>query len=66
MQRKQCINIFITCSGKAWSNMFRKDRFKLDQVQRGAARAFKGMKKAILLKISWCEQLEEENVTSGD
>lgn len=64
MQREECINIFITCSDKAWSNMFRKDRFKLDQVPRGAARIIKGMKKAILPEISQCEQMKEENVTS--
>jgi len=66
MQRKQCINAFITCSDKAWSNMFKKNRFKWDQVQRGAARTIKGMKKAVLLEISWCEQVKEENIISGD
>lgn len=66
MQRKQCINIFIICSVKAWSNVSRKDRFRLDQVPIGTARSVKGMKKAILLEISWCEHIKEGNITSED
>lgn len=38
--------------------MFGKARSKLEQVPRGAARAIKGMKKTILLEISWCEQIQ--------
>lgn len=44
--------------------MFRKARFKLEQVPRGAARAIKGMKKAILVEVYWCEQIQQENITS--
>lgn len=58
MQRKECINVFITYSDKAWSNMFRKDRCKLNQVQRSADRTIKETKKGILLEISWCEQIK--------
>lgn len=36
-----------------------KDRFRLDQAPRGAARAMKGMKEAILLEISWCEHMKK-------
>lgn len=66
MQRKQCINIFIIRSVKAWSNVSGKDRFILDQVPRGAARTMKGMKKAFLLEISWSENIKKENMTLED
>lgn len=64
MQRKQCINNFVNV--KAWSNVSRKDRFRLDQVPGGAARKMKGMKKALLLEISWCEHIKEGNRTAED
>lgn len=66
MQRKQCINIFIICSVKAWSNVSGKDRFTLDQVPTGAARKMKGMKEAFLLEISWSEHIKKENITLED
>lgn len=48
MQRKEYVSAFITCSDKTWSNKFRKDQFKVDKLPRGAARAIRGMKKAVL------------------
>lgn len=66
MQRKQCINIIVICSVKAWSNVSGKDRFRLAQVPRGAARSMKDMRKAILLEISWWEHIKEGNITSED